>query len=186
MKLKILLRTELVKQIMAVGLIIAVTPVFSSHCPTPKPFQLLEDEAANQYIFEDILRDLPQQAHTKGNKENLIRKPHVPTAINFWATWCAPCRDELPLLNLINKQQLANIWLVNVGDNAETVKALLDELNVLHLPSFLAESELLSQLSLVGLPATIVWNQSSVYLGMGKLDNQAALEQWFACLSKIE
>ena len=25
--------------------------------------------------------------------------------INFWATWCAPCRDEMPSLNALQKKQ---------------------------------------------------------------------------------
>ena len=38
--------------------------------------------------------------------------------VNFWATWCAPCRREIPLLNKIRKERQAQ--------NAEIVGIAVD------------------------------------------------------------
>lgn len=35
-----------------------------------------------------------------------------PLLINFWATWCAPCIEELPLINAFYQQNLSNGWQV--------------------------------------------------------------------------
>jgi len=35
-----------------------------------------------------------------------------PLLINFWATWCPPCVEELPMLNAFYREQAANGWQV--------------------------------------------------------------------------
>ncbi len=51
--------------------------------------------------------------------ENLAGKPQsikslagAPMLINFWATWCGPCREEIPMLKKLQDQ---NPWLKIVG-----------------------------------------------------------------------
>lgn len=44
--------------------------------------------------------------------------------INFWATWCPPCREELPSFSRLKKRfgkESLEIFAVNVGEDAETV-----------------------------------------------------------------
>ena len=35
-----------------------------------------------------------------------------PLLLNFWATWCPPCVEELPLLNTFHRENKANGWQV--------------------------------------------------------------------------
>ena len=49
--------------------------------------------------------------------EKIVAKYHgKPLLVNFWATWCEPCRDEYPLLNELAKEY-APQWLNVVGVN---------------------------------------------------------------------
>ena len=49
------------------------------------------------------------------------------TILNFWASWCAPCRKEHP--NLVRLSKIKNIKLVGVNfkDNVESAKSFLKE-----------------------------------------------------------
>ena len=59
-------------------------------------------------------------------EENL--KENEFTLINFWASWCRPCRDENPILLRLNKEINLKILGVNFKDNKKNAKNFLVEL----------------------------------------------------------
>jgi thiol-disulfide isomerase/thioredoxin len=50
-----------------------------------------------------------------------------PLVVNFWATWCPPCIEELPLLDAFYRQNSAKRWqMIGIAvDNAKAVKQFL-------------------------------------------------------------
>ena len=80
--------------------------------------------------------------------------------LNFWATWCAPCRQEMPSLDqLMINSSLENlkVFPINVGnDNFEKTKIFFDDLKIKNLePYFVSTMTLAKKLSLRGIPTTI-------------------------------
>lgn len=47
-----------------------------------------------------------------------------PVVINFWATWCDPCKDEMPLLDRAARDYSENLLIlgVNAGENTRLVE----------------------------------------------------------------
>ena len=108
-----------------------------------------------------------------------------PVVLNVWASWCPPCRREMPLLlEYAKKEEGIAFVFVNSGENAETVRAFLKR-EGLDLPNVLLDTEgrLVRRLRVVALPTTIFFDEEgkAVARHMGEL-SRAQLEDY---LSKI-
>lgn len=84
--------------------------------------------------------------------------------INFWATWCKPCRKEIPLLVEMQEKYAADGFeIVGVAiDNKEAVMKFLDSLGGVNYPIVLGEKELdaidtanAMGVDLIGLPVSV-------------------------------
>jgi thiol-disulfide isomerase/thioredoxin len=84
--------------------------------------------------------------------------------LNFWATWCEPCKEEMPSLDrLQNNLELNNIKVFVINISKESLKKINDffqELNIEYLePYFDAPTTLAKTLSLRGVPTSILFNK---------------------------
>ena len=84
--------------------------------------------------------------------------------LNFWATWCAPCKEEMPSLdNLKTNPNLNNlkIFPINIGrDNIKKSKSFFKDLNIKNLDIYFDNPETLAKdFALRGVPTTILFNK---------------------------
>jgi len=84
--------------------------------------------------------------------------------LNFWATWCAPCKEEMPSLdNLQSNAKLNNlkIFPINIGqEDRFKAKLFFKELNIKNLDIYIdAPITLAKKFSLRGVPTTILFNK---------------------------
>ena len=81
--------------------------------------------------------------------------------LNFWATWCAPCRREMPSLERL-QAAMPEIAVVPVatGRNAvEGIQRFFDEAGVTTLPILRdPTSDLAHAMGIMGLPVTVILN----------------------------
>jgi len=79
--------------------------------------------------------------------------------INFWASWCAPCRQEMPLLNAIhNKYEPLGFTVlgVNVEEQVDNARSFIDERPV-DFPILLDSNNQVSKLyNVIAMPTTVV------------------------------
>lgn len=103
--------------------------------------------------------------------KDLIEENKV-TVVNFFASWCGPCRSETPLLDEYNKNLDDDVALVgvNISDNEKGRNKFLDEFDV-DYPIYLFEDEekALERYKLMMIPTTFFIDQEGniarVYVG---------------------
>jgi thiol-disulfide isomerase/thioredoxin len=115
-----------------------------------------------------------------GGVYKLAKLQGKPLVINFWATWCPPCVEEMPLLDAFYRQHAAKGWqMVGIAaDNAAAVTKFLGKMPM-QFPTplaGLAGIELSRTLGNVSgaLPFTVVINSAGeiALRHMGKLSSE--------------
>jgi cytochrome c-type biogenesis protein len=105
--------------------------------PTPRPTSAPRASAANRPIPEFKLSDQSSKTWTVANLKGQT------TLINVWATWCGPCREELPHLQQLYEQIKSRgdiqVITLNVDENQSLVEPYLKE-NKYTFPSLFARS----------------------------------------------
>ena len=84
--------------------------------------------------------------------------------LNFWATWCEPCKEEMPSLdNLQVNPELdkIKIFVINIGkENLNKINRFFKDFNIKHLePYFDPPKTLAKKFSLRGIPTSILINK---------------------------
>ena len=98
--------------------------------------------------------------------------------LNFWATWCAPCRKEMPALDNLHKE-LSDAGLevigVHVGPSLDEIKRFLDQVPV-EFTILIDQDMALANWGVMGLPTTFLINPEGkiVYRAVGEREWDSA------------
>ena len=84
--------------------------------------------------------------------------------LNFWATWCAPCKEEMPSLDELQSNTKLNnikIFPINIGqEDISASESFFKELNIKNLDIYIdAPITLAKKFSLRGVPTTVIINK---------------------------
>ncbi len=84
--------------------------------------------------------------------------------LNFWATWCAPCKEEMPSLDNLKAKYNSDsikIFPINIGkENQKKTNKFFNDLNIKNLKIYFDNPKTLAKdLSLRGVPTTVFFNK---------------------------
>ena len=113
------------------------------------------------------LIDLDNKLHTLADYKG------KPLIVNFWASWCRPCRDELPALNRAwakVKDQGVQMLAINIGEDPTAVFKFIQEYPIDFRVLLDTESDELANWQMKGLPTTYILNLKGevVYQAIGE------------------
>jgi cytochrome c biogenesis protein CcmG, thiol:disulfide interchange protein DsbE len=79
-----------------------------------------------------------------------------PLVINFWGSWCEPCKEELPAFQRTYEEYGDDVEFVgiNMKDNLDDARAMAENFGLTY-PLVVGETELEQEFNLVGYPTTL-------------------------------
>lgn len=141
---------------LAAGLLMAVLTVFggqltailtgTNRSATPIPDRVRVGETAPDFTAETLGGD-PVTLSSLGGQV---------VAVNFWATWCVPCRTEMPALQAASEaNDNLTIVAVNVGERERPVSEFVDELGLTFTIALDPSEDISNLYGVRGLPVTV-------------------------------
>jgi thiol-disulfide isomerase/thioredoxin len=119
-----------------------------------------------------VLEACPEQAATKAHGANLLptlsfdclgggsldlaRAPGEPTVLNLWGSWCAPCREELPVMQQFADVAAGQVRVMGVisKDGRPQAESFAADAGVTFPSAFDGAGALMTDLGVNGLPYT--------------------------------
>ena len=135
---------------------------------------LLAGEALHPLADKPLAADfnLPDM---DGKRHRLADYRGKVVVLNFWATWCPPCREELPSMEKAHRLlagEDVRIVAINVGEDADTVFTFTADYPMSYDVLLDTDSSVIRQYPVIGLPTTLIIDPRGriVYRAVGSRD----------------
>jgi thiol-disulfide isomerase/thioredoxin len=141
-----------------------------------KPWYAARLEKIGFFVFDPpfSLQDFKVGTLNGGTTTRSSSKGNI-VLLNFWATWCPPCKAEIPTIEALSKAMKGKkfeVMAVNLGDSSPAVKNFVTE-NKLGFPIYLDPQNSLSRTyASRGIPTTYILDKSGQFIAgvVGGLD----------------
>ncbi len=154
--------------------------------PTPAP-------AAAPKVLEVVTHPAFTLPDIAGKQRDFSEWQGKNRLLNFWATWCAPCRREIPLLKDFQVEQAGNgFQVIGVAVDYPEAVAAYDESANFNYPVLVGEQDAMavaesSGIEFIGMPFTMFVASDGEYLGayIGEL-HQEHLDKVVEVMTRLD
>ena len=152
------------KRLVAAALYMALTlGAIPGHADTSAAAALREGDM-RKLIFHDTPEAVSNAAFDLADDAGQITLEEFQgkyVLVNFWATWCAPCRHEMPMLSELQTQfggdAFEVVTIATGRNNPAAIVKFLNEIEATNLPRYQdPKQKLAAQMGIFGLPITVL------------------------------
>ncbi len=88
-----------------------------------------------------------------------------PVLINFWASWCPPCREEMPYLQEIYEEWTDKglvVLAINIGESSSTAEEFIQSYNLSFTVLLDTEQDIAQRYNITGIPTTLFIDKDGI------------------------
>ncbi|MCC4833605.1 MULTISPECIES: TlpA disulfide reductase family protein [unclassified Shewanella] len=125
---------------MIIGILLLIAPLIPSAAPSLN------------HLVEDV----------EGNKVSLSEFKGKVVYVDFWSSWCGPCRKSFPWMNQMHEQyqqQGLAVVAINLDVEVELAQVFLEQLPAQFTIRYDPESEVARLFGLKGMPSSFIFNR---------------------------
>ena len=174
--MKTMLMLKLGPLILIVNLFFSISAIAESKY-AEKTKDIIRGEL-RKFIFSEKTEVLPKPLILDAN-ENMVEIGYDEDIliINFWATWCAPCKKEMPSLNsLAQNMKYEDIQIITIAsgrNSKEAIDGFFDDNNLVNLKKYRdPRGRIAVKYGVTAVPTTVVINPTGLEIGriIGDID----------------
>lgn len=158
---------------------------FAETVPGVEPCSVLTNRAVRGTVASSGALDSRELSCLfPGESFNVASLGGQPVVINLWASWCGPCREEMPILQAVAEDTAGSATFVGVAtrDDAASAGSFLRAVGVTYPQLNDPEGGLLGELRSPGLPVTVILRPDGSVLTkhIGPFDDEQQLADLIA------
>jgi thiol-disulfide isomerase/thioredoxin len=143
----------------------AILPAYST---AAKPWYAPKLEKFGFFVFDPpfVYQDFKVTTLSGTTQSRTSTKGNI-VLLNFWATWCPPCREEIPAIEALSKamkDRKFEVFAVDVGEDLAAVKSFVSEQKITY-PVYLDSRNILSRVyASQGIPTTYLLDKDGRFI----------------------
>ncbi|MEM1361472.1 MAG: TlpA disulfide reductase family protein [Pseudomonadota bacterium] len=154
--------------------------------------EALREGHMKKLMFHSDPKSVPDTQFTDldGGTHSLADYKGQIVVLNFWATWCGPCRKEMPSLDRLNTElggdDFAVVTLATGRNSPQGMKRFFEEEGITTLPLFQDPNQAIArEMAVLGLPITVVLDRDGQEIGRLRGDADWDSDSAVAILSAL-